>query len=111
LLWKLFFYSYIQISLVFSIPLFIFKAFHHSTYPALEIIQTECVANTVCSFTPLPGNAGTSEKIFLDLFGNFFFENEIVIAMIIHRIITFYLNIVVGAMVYFFSRKHTQIKK
>lgn len=103
---KLFFYSFVQISLFFSVPFFIFKAFHHSSSPALEIIETQCVANTVCSFTPLPGNAGASEKIFLDLFRNFFLENELIIAMIIHRIITFYLAIVIGAFAYFFSKKH-----
>ena len=101
-----FFYSFVQISLIFSVPFFIFKAFQHNNFPALEIIQTQCVANTICSFTPLPGNAGTSEKIFLDLFGNFFLENEIAIAMILHRILTFYFNIIVGATVYFLGKKH-----
>ena len=103
---KLFFYSFVQISLVFSVPFFVFKAFQHANSPALEIIQTQCVANTICSFTPLPGNAGTSEKVFLDLFSNFFLENEIVIAMIINRMITFYFSIVMGSEVYFFSKKH-----
>ena len=108
---KLLFYSFIQISLIFSVPFFIFKAFHHGDSPALEIIETQCVANTACSFTPLPGNAGTSEKIFLDLFANFFLENEIVIAMIIHRIITFYFNIIIGAIVYFLSKKERDVRK
>ncbi len=103
---KLFFYSFVQISLVFSVPFFVFKAFQHGDSPALEIIQTQCVANTICSFTPLPGNAGASEKVFLDLFSNFFLENEIVIAMIINRMITFYFSIVMGSTVYFFSKKH-----
>ena len=103
---KLFFYSFMQISLVFSVPFFVFKAFQHANSPALEIIQTQCVANTICSFTPLPGNAGASEKVFLDLFSNFFLENEIVIAMIINRMITFYFSIVMGSAVYFFSKKH-----
>ncbi|MDO4200095.1 MAG: lysylphosphatidylglycerol synthase transmembrane domain-containing protein [Clostridia bacterium] len=105
---KLFLYSFIQISLIFSVPFFIFKAFHHSGSPALEIIETQCVANTVCSFTPLPGNAGASEKIFLDLFRNFFLENELIIAMIIHRIITFYLSIIIGSTVYFFSKRRSK---
>lgn len=105
LLAKLFSYSFIQISLVFAVPFFIFKAFHHESFPAAEIIETQCVANTVCSFTPLPGNSGASEKVFLDMFGNFFFENEIVIAMIIHRIITFYFSIIIGATVYFLGKK------
>lgn len=108
---KLFFYSFIQISLVFSVPFFIFKAFNHGANPAIEIIETQCVANTACSFTPLPGNAGASEKIFLDLFGDFFFENEIVIAMIIHRIITFYFSIITGAIVYFLSQKRSYISQ
>lgn len=103
---KLFFYSFVQITLIFSVPFFIFKAFQHNNFPTLEIIQTQCVANTICSFTPLPGNAGASEKIFLDLFGNFFLENEIIIAMILHRIITFYFNIIIGAIVYFLSKKY-----
>ena len=108
---KLFFYSFVQISLVFSVPLFIFKAFHHSDFPAAEIIQTQCVANTVSSFTPLPGNAGASEKIFMDLFQDFFFENEIVIAMIIHRMITFYFSIIIGAIVYFCSKKRSSANR
>ncbi len=105
---KLFFYSFIQISIAFSIPFFVFKSFQHSSSPVLEIIQTQCIANTICSFTPLPGNAGTSEKIFLDLFGNFFFENEIVTAMVIHRILTLYFSIIIGAVVYFLSKIHSK---
>lgn len=106
LTFKLFAYGFIQISLLFAIPLLIFKAFNHNNFPALEMIQTQCVANTMCSFTPLPGNAGTSEKIFLTLFKNFFIGNEIAIAMIIHRIITFYLSIIIGSIVYFASNGH-----
>lgn len=102
---KLVIYNFLQISLLFAIPFFIFKAFNHNSFPALEMIQTQCISNTICSFTPLPGNAGASENTFLTLFGEFFLSSEIIVAMIIHRAITFYLNIIIGSIVYSMSNK------
>lgn len=111
LLIKTLIYSFLQITFLFSVPLFIFKAFNSAPCPAPQLICTGCVANTVCSFTPLPGNSGSSEKSFIILFKKFFSENQIAPAMIIYRIITFYFNIIVGGLVYGINRKYKNNSK
>ncbi len=104
---KLYIYSSIQILTIFSIPFFIFKALYHPSFPIMEIITNQCVANTISSFTPIPGGAGTSEKLFLKMFIEIFPTGEIAAAMVVCRLITFYLNIVLGAIVYFSNTKES----
>lgn len=97
---KLYMYTFLQITFLLLVPFFIYKSFNHEEMHVFEIMCTQSVVNTVSSFTPLPGSAGTAEKGFLVLFGSFFLSGEIAIAMLICRFITFYLSIILGMIFY-----------
>ncbi len=103
---KLYFYAFLEITFLFLVPFFVYKSFNHSEMPVFGIVCTQSIVNTVSSFTPLPGSAGTAEKGFLTLFGSFFLSGEIAMAMLICRFITFYLNIILGAIFYKAPSKH-----
>lgn len=105
---KLYIFTFLQITLSFLITFFIFKAFNHTDYPILPITCTQNITNTISSFTPLPGAAGTTENIFLILFKPFFYENEITQAMIIFRFINFYFALIIGFIFYKIKIKNFQ---
>ncbi len=97
---KLYFYTFLQLTFLLSVPFFVYKSFNHAEMQIFEIICTQSVVNTVSSFTPLPGSAGTAEKGFIILFGSFFLSSEITVAMILCRFINFYFGIVLGMIFY-----------
>lgn len=97
---KLYWYTFLQITFLFLIPFFIYKSFNHQGMQIFDMVCTQSVVNTISSFTPLPGSAGTAEKGFLVLFGSFFLASEIAAAMILCRVINFYSCIIFGMLFY-----------
>lgn len=97
---KLFIFTFLQLTFSFLITFFIFKTFNHNSFPIVSMTYTQNVTNTVTSFTPLPGAAGTAENMFIVLFKPFFYENEIIIAMMIYRFISFYFVLIPGIIFY-----------
>lgn len=95
---KLYLFNFLQITFLLSIPFFVFKSFNHEFNPIIETICTQSVVNTVSSFTPLPGSSGTTESGFLRMFSLIFSKEEISVAMIICRFISFYFVIIIGAL-------------
>lgn len=93
---KLYLYSFLQLTFLFSIPFIIYKAFNGAGFPFISLLCTQVFLNTISSYTPLPGAAGTTETIFLLLFSEFFASELIVPAMLMCRIITYYLSVIVG---------------
>lgn len=88
--------TFLQITLLFLIPLFVFKAFNHSSMPIIAMICIQSTINTISSFTPFPGAAGTSENSFVILFSLFFTIQEIGKAMLLSRFISCYFTIIIG---------------
>lgn len=105
---KLYVFTSLQVTLSFLITFFIFKAFHHSSFPIIDITCTQSVTTTISSFTPLPGSAGTAESTFLTLFKQFFYEYEITEAMILFRFINFYFALIIGFIFYKIKIKNFQ---
>ncbi len=97
---KLFTLTFLQITFSLLITFFIFKTFNHRSFPIVSMTYTQNVTTTICSFTPLPGSAGTAENTFITLFKPFFYENEIMQAMIIYRFISFYFALIIGIIFY-----------
>lgn len=97
---KLCFYTFIQLSLLLSIPFFVFQAFGGTVTQIPESIFSQMLTNTISSFTPLPGSAGTAEKSFLTMFSGYLTIQKLSGAMLICRAITFYLAIIFGTIFY-----------
>jgi glycosyltransferase 2 family protein len=90
----------IQLTALFCVPFFIYKAFHNPGVPIFDMIAAQSFVTMISSYTPLPGAAGAAEGSFLMIFQIFFKQNIIRQAMLLWRLVTYYSCIVVGA---FFS--------
>lgn len=87
----------LQLTVLFSIPFFIYKAFHHPGFPIVDMVSAQAFVTMVSAYTPLPGAAGTSEGSFLVVFNLFFQDFTVRQAMLLWRFITYYLSIIVGS--------------
>lgn len=93
---KIYLLTFLQITFLFMIPFFVFKSFNHDSFPIIQIICAQSTINTISSFNPFPGAAGTTEKSFITLFSVFFTIQEIGKAMLLSRFISCYFTILIG---------------
>jgi hypothetical protein len=90
---------FIQIILFHSIPYFIYRAFGLNDHTFLEVFSMQAILYTTVSSIPLPGSVGVSETLFLKIYGTVFTNSILSGAMLIFRFISFYLYIIVSAVV------------
>ncbi|PWM46415.1 MAG: hypothetical protein DBX47_02455 [Clostridiales bacterium] len=98
---KMVLFSFLQMTVYFLVPLFVIFALGVTANPLLVISCSACVL-MISSFVPLPGAAGGAEGSFLVFFGLFSLGNKISAAILLWRILTFYMPILVGI---FFAQK------
>jgi uncharacterized protein (TIRG00374 family) len=113
--WKtmilLFLLTIIQLTCFFSIPYFVYRSFvftpsalatYHLT-PAtwLDMTLVSAFLQVMVSYFPTPGASGASEGGFYVFYPIFFPAPLIFIAMLMWRILSYYLNIVVGGILVF----------
>ncbi len=93
---NMFIFSMLQLTAYFSIPFFVCLSM--GVYvDIINVIAASAFVLMISSFVPLPGASGGAEGSFLLFFGLFFGEGEFIsIAILLWRIITFYLPIGVG---------------
>ena len=94
---KIYFCTVLQLTALFSVPFFIYKAFHNPGAPIVDMISAQSFVTMTSSYAPLPGAAGAAEGSFLILFQMFFQPGVIKQAMLLWRLITYYSCIVAGA--------------
>ncbi len=87
----------IQLSLIFSIPYMIYRAFNFYGASIFDMITAQAIVTTVSSFVPVPGGSGAAEGSFYLFFSMFFTENTIKPAILLWRIVTYFLNIIMFA--------------
>lgn len=105
-------YTFLQLLALFSIPFFIYKAFHNPGAPLLDMISAQCFVTMISAYTPLPGAAGAAEGSFLVIFKIFFSEKIITQAMLLWRLIAYYLCVIVGGVfVVFGSDRREKIRE
>ncbi len=96
LIFRLYIFTFLQITSFFSIPFFIFKSFNLQGFPIFDMIATEGFVSMISSYTPLPGAAGTTEGSFILLFSYFFTGGVLYPSMILFRFITYYFGIIIS---------------
>ncbi len=86
----------VQITALYSVPFFVYKAFGLSaaTYPVILSMQAVLFIST--SALPLPGAIGVSEGGFLTLFSTLFPAETLSAAMLLSRGISFYMFLVIS---------------
>ena len=90
-------------------PLFVAYGFSVFSIHPIEAITSSAYIYLVGSFIPLPGAAGGLEYSFMQFFGHFINGSSLPAILIVFRTITYYLPIIVGALVFNFYKGDERI--
>ncbi|MBO4325788.1 MAG: flippase-like domain-containing protein [Clostridia bacterium] len=102
-------FSTMQLLCYFSVSYFIYRSFGLSAVGLITIIAAQGFVLMVSSFVPIPGSGVGAEASFSLFFASFFTkEGQLGVAVILWRLISFYLTIVVGV---FFAMNIRKAKK
>lgn len=92
-------FTFIQLSLFFSIPYFLCLALGITNAPLLTIIAAGAFVLMISSFIPLPGASGGAEASFSLFFGSFLPNaSTVTVALLLWRFITYYLALFLGVL-------------
>jgi glycosyltransferase 2 family protein len=80
-----------------SVPLSVYHAFRMSGTPWYHLITVAFLLFLSASYTPLPGASGAQEGGFLVFFQGMFTQGTIGLALLVWRFFTYYLFLLVGA--------------
>lgn len=86
--------SFIQMSLYYLIPYFVYLAFGLREFNAWQIFAMQSILFVATSGLPIPGAVGASESVFLSLYGAIFGLELVSSAMLTTRGINFYLWVI-----------------
>lgn len=102
----------LQMIAYYTLPYFVYRSFGLSYYSWIEILTIQAVLYVSVASIPLPGSVGVSEGAFLSLYEYIFGTELLASAMLINRGISFYLFIIVGALltIYTVFRNSTKNK-
>ena len=89
-------YTICQLTIYFSIPYFIYLSFGMRSASLGSMIAGTAFVIMLTAFIPLPGAIGGAEGAFFMFFTLFFLSNNIMAAILLWRLITFYSCIIFG---------------
>lgn len=95
----------ISLSCLYITPLFVAKAMGVTTLTGIETITSSAYVYLIGAFVPIPGASGGIEYGFTQFYGNFIGIETISAVLIVWRFITYYLGIIVGAIVFNIDRR------
>ena len=101
----------VQITVQSLISWFIYKSFALAgeQVPVITMVAAQVFVSMVSAFVPLPGASGGAEGSFVLFFGKFFGQ-DIVAAMFLWRLLTYYVNIAFGGLFSVWGGKKYQAK-
>lgn len=89
--------SVLQLTAYFLIPYMLLRSFQAGGASIFSMLVAQAFVLNISSFVPLPGAAGGAEFSFYTMFAMFFPARFLALAVLLWRIITFYLPICVGS--------------
>ena len=96
----------VQLLSLYLAPYAIYRAFgYQEPGVALHMVSAVAFVMIVSASVPLPGGSGGAEGTFLLFFALFFSQPDLLLAMLLWRLITYYLGMIAGALVMLVSRK------
>ena len=98
---KIFVLTALQRICLFSVTWIVYKAYGLSGTRFIDILTLQIIIAVAVEMLPLPGAAGISEGCFLLTFTGIFGEELVKPALLISRGLTFYLILLIGAVVTF----------
>ena len=96
LLYQTILMTVIQLTLYFLIPYFIYRSFGLYGVEVVDIVAATAFVLMITSFIPMPGGSVGAEGGFYLIFGLFFLSKYILSAVVIWRVLTYYIWILVG---------------
>jgi uncharacterized protein (TIRG00374 family) len=99
LMFKVCVITIVQVTSMFLVPYFVYKAFNLTGYGVLDIIAVQAILTLAVSSLPLPGAVGASETGFLNMFKVFFAGSMLIPAMLVSRILNFYAFVALSALI------------
>lgn len=99
-------FTFLQLSLMYVVPVIIAYGLDLSRVQFIRMVSASAFVAMVTAFIPLPGAAFGAEGSFYVFFDMFFSNNTVLLALILWRLITFYVPLVVGFLVVMYLR-HT----
>lgn len=91
--------TFIQIIVYYSIPYWVYRALGFNSEGIIKMICLQAILYATVSGIPLPGAVGVSESGFMNIFKNIFTGETIGGAMLINRGVSFYLFVIISAVV------------
>lgn len=107
----LFFLTFVQLILYFSVTYFIYLALNQKGARYIDIVSVQVLVYMVASFIPTPGNAGASEGGFYAILHPFFNTKLIIYAMAIWRVITYYGVMIVSGLALMLVKLYESLKQ
>lgn len=89
----------IQILCIHSVPFWIYKSFNLSGHSMINVIMLQSLLYISVSSLPLPGAVGVSESGFIVIYKTLFPIGILSSAMVVSRVISFYLLVLVSAII------------
>ncbi len=89
----------LQLLCYFSIPYFVYLAFHLSAYSLWDIVAIQVTMTVSVSALPLPGAVGVSEGSFLRMFHLFFGAELLLPALCLTRCLNFYVMLIFSGVI------------
>lgn len=96
LVFKMALLTFFQLTCYFLVPYCLYRGFGLTGVSIVDIIAATAFVLMVTSFIPLPGGSGGAEGGFYIIFGMFFIGKYIVPAILVWRIITYYMWMIIG---------------
>jgi hypothetical protein len=100
-----FFFTFLQLLLNLSLPFFVAKSLNVENLSFLKAITFQSIVWLILSLIPTPGTTGAAEGLFFIFFKPFFGIEKIAMAIIIWRLLSYYLNIIVGGLFFTSSQR------
>ena len=101
----------LQMTALYLIPYFVYCSFDLHAHSPLQIVGAQALISLAVSSLPLPGGMGVSENSFLTMFKIFFGTTIIVPAMLLSRLASFYVILVLSAIITLIVHIKTTRKK
>ncbi len=99
MVFKTLFTTMIQIFLYYSVTYWVYCSFGFNKYNILQIVLMQAIVYTSTSGIPLPGAVGVSEGSFMSLFKKIFLNNTVAGAMLLSRMVSFYMLVLISGIV------------
>ncbi|MFT4146793.1 MAG: lysylphosphatidylglycerol synthase transmembrane domain-containing protein [Mobilitalea sp.] len=97
---KVFVLTLLQWIAYYMVAYLVYLSFGYRNHSAIDLISGQAMINIAVAAVPLPGSVGIAEKAYLMLFGQFYSLTELPSAMILSRMINFYLPLFISFLVY-----------